>query len=139
MSVFKLIFALLLASTVAAGLQAFGDDLPEFMACVEMLRPAMARFEEPDGDLDGPAGKCLPYLDRVLFKDYPVCSGMWDDVSEEARPDKKRCEIANEAAQIYTDILALKSKLDSLVFKAFPEMFAPGTMLVDFTPELSPD
>lgn len=142
MPVLQLAVALFLALAGPAGAQAFGDDLPEFVACVDMLRPIMAHFEKPgafNGDLEGPADKCLPYLERVLFKDYPACSGIWGDISDDAELDQKRCEIAREAAQIYTDLLALQSKLDGLIFKAFPEMFAPGTMLVDFPAELNPD
>lgn len=137
MRAFSLTIALFLA--LAGSAKAVGDDLPGFTACVDMLRPIMVHFEKPESDLEGPADKCLPYLERVLFKDYPACSGIWGDISDDAKLDQRRCEIAREAAQIYTDLLALQSKLDGLIFKAFPEMFAPGTMLVDFPVELTPD
>jgi hypothetical protein len=129
--------ALFLALTLFAVTQAASEDSAKIMACVDMFGLVMARLEDPSSSIDSSfektAGVCLPYIDRVLFKDYPACSGT------DAKPDERRCRIATEAAQIYSDLMELKSKLDGLIFKTFPELFTVGPMLTDFPGELETD
>ena len=125
--------ALFLSLVLFAVGRAFNEDSAEIMACIDVFRLVVVRFEEPSAFVNNfkeSVDICLPYIDRVIFKDSPACKGTG------AKPDERRCKIATEAAQIYSDLMELKLKLDGLIFKAFTELFASGPMLAEFPARL---